>query len=84
VLVHAVGLGAAAASPLRRDEAGGRLREAPLVTLSNATRVLVDATTLAAVPGTPAGETETELRQAIGGLGGGAAVLLVQAHEAVS
>jgi hypothetical protein len=83
VLTHAVDLGAAAASPLRRDEAAGHLRAAPLVTLSNATRVLVDAATLAAIPGAPAAETETELRQAIAGLGGPAAVLLIQAHEAV-
>jgi hypothetical protein len=80
VLSHAFGLGPAAMSPLRRDEAAGALRAEPLVTLSSATRVLVDAATLVPVAGAPAGETETELRQAAGG----AAVLVVDAYEARS
>ena len=84
VLAHAVGLGPAASSPLRRDEAGGRLRGSPLVTLAAATSALVDAATLGAVPGARPAETETELRQQIDGLGGGTAVLVVQAHEAWS
>ncbi len=80
VFAHAAGLGAAASSPLRRDEAAGALRGAPLVGLSAMTNVLVDATTLLAVPGVVAGETQTELRQELGALGDSA--LLVGAHEA--
>ncbi|HKE79266.1 MAG TPA: hypothetical protein VKB54_08165, partial [Solirubrobacteraceae bacterium] len=77
VLSHAFGLGPAALSPLRRDEAAGALRAEPLVTLSSATRVLVDAATLAPVGGAAAGATETELRQAASG----AAMLVVDAYE---
>jgi len=82
VLAHAAALGAAATSPLRRDDIATGLRATPRVTLSEATRLAVDAVTLqqVPVPDGPADATETELRQALAGLSG---VLLVQSHEAV-
>jgi hypothetical protein len=85
VVAHGATLGFAAASPLRRDDAAARLRAMPLVTLSTATRVVVDAGTLApvVVAGMAAGATETELRQAVQAVAAAGSVLVVQAHEAV-
>ena len=63
LVAHGVLFGAAAASPIRRDDVVAALRAQPLVTLSNATSVVVDAATLTLVG--VAGPTGTELRQAV-------------------
>ncbi len=83
VLVHAAALGAAGSSPLRRGDAADAARRSPLVTLSAATRAVVDAATLrpVAFPAARPEATETELRQALSGALPG--LLLVQAHEPV-
>lgn len=91
VFVHAMLLGAAAVSPLRRDEAGERLRNAAQVaaiSVHDVAPAIVDASTLrpAAVPGLGGARTYTEVEQALarhvatGGTAAGA-LALVGAHE---
>jgi Family of unknown function (DUF6603) len=62
LVAHGVLFGAAAASPIRRDDFVATVKAQPLVTLSDATSVVVDAVTL--TPVGAAGPTGTELRQA--------------------
>lgn len=77
LVAHGVLFGAAAASPVRRDDVVTSLRANPLVALSDETHVVVDAATLA--PAGPPGATATELRQLLR-----AGQQVVAGYEAVS
>ncbi len=91
VFAHGLSLGAAAASGLRRDEAGERLRLGPragAVRLADVAPAVVDAATLraAALPGLGGAATHTEVAQALArhvaaGQAPPGGLALVGAHE---
>lgn len=91
VFAHATSLGAAAVSPVRRDDAGERLRDrtgAGAISVNDVAPALVDASTLrpAAVPGLDGARTHTEVAQALArhvaaGRAAAGDLALVGAHE---
>jgi hypothetical protein len=92
VFAHGISLGAAAASDLRRDEAGDRLRAGTrpgAVTVADVAPALVDAATMVpvAVPGLDGAATHTEVAQALArhlaaGRAEPGSLAMVGAHEA--
>jgi hypothetical protein len=86
-VLHGVGLGPAAVSPLRRVELADTMRRVPGVRLVAQRRVAVAPDTLlplaGGLPGVGDRASETEVRQAVAARGGPpGATLVVSAHEA--